>query len=154
MSSKKQVLFLCTGNSARSQMAEAILRHEAGDRFEVFSAGLEPKGINPYTIQVMNEIGIDTSNQWSKSIKEYMGRLFFHYVITVCAHADERCPSALWAHGGVKLHWNFDDPAAVIGTDVEMLAAFRHARDLIREQIQLWLEELDKQALLKEQNGY
>lgn len=147
MATKKTVIFLCTGNSARSQMAEAFLRRYAGDRFEVYSAGLEPKGMNPYTVRVMDEIGIDVSGQSSKSVKEYMGRMFFHYVITVCAHADAHCPRALWAHGGVKLHWEFDDPAAVVGTDAEKLTAFRRARDLIQEQIQAWIEETQEETV-------
>ena len=147
MSSRKTVLFLCTGNSARSQMAEAFLRRYAGDRFEVYSAGLEPKGINPYTIRVMDEAGIDISSQSSKSVKEYMGRMFFHYVITVCAHADAHCPRALWAHGGVKLRWAFDDPAAVEGTDTEIVAAFRRTRDQIDEQIQAWIEEVQDEPV-------
>lgn len=145
MSPQKTVLFLCTGNSARSQIGEALLRHFAGDRFEVHSAGLVPKGINPYTIRVMNEMGIDISNQWSKDTKEYMGRKFFHYVITVCGHADESCPQALWAQGGKKLHWPFDDPAAVEGSDDEKLAAFQATREQMSAKIQTWLRELETQ---------
>src|SRR5664279_5355998 len=125
---KQNVLFLCTGNSARSQMAEALLRNHAGDQFEVYSAGLEPKRVNPYIIQVMDELGINIRSQCSKGVQEYMGRMFFHFVITVCANADQSCPQALWAHGGQKLHWPFDDPAAVIGTDEAKLAAFRDIR--------------------------
>jgi arsenate reductase (thioredoxin) len=144
---KANVLFLCTGNSARSQMGEALLRHYAGDRFEVFSAGLEPKGIHPCTIQVMHERGIDISQQRSKGTKEYMGRLFFRYLITVCGHADANCPQALWAQGGERLHWPFDDPAAAQGSNAEMLAAFRRVRDQIEAQVQAWLRELEGQSL-------
>ena len=140
---KQRVLFLCTGNSARSQMGEAFLRHYAGEQFEVHSAGLEPKGIHPYTIRVMDEVGIDIRGQHSKSTREYMGRMFFHYLITVCADADKNCPQALWAQGGKKLHWPFDDPAAVEGTDEEKLATFREVRDQIAAKVQSWIAELE-----------
>ena len=92
---KKNVLFLCTGNSARSQMAEALLRKYASDRFRVYSAGLDPKGINPLTVEVMDEIGLDIRHQVSNHIKKYMMKQAFRYVITVCADADEQCPQAL-----------------------------------------------------------
>lgn len=144
---KQRVLILCTGNSARSQMGEGLMRHLAGDQFEVYSAGLEPKGINPYSIQAMDEIGIDIRSHWSKSTKEYMGKMFFHYVITVCGNADKSCPQALWAQGGKKLHWPFEDPAAVEGTDEEKLAAFRDTRDQIEARINLWLVELAAEKL-------
>ncbi|NWG16205.1 MAG: arsenate reductase ArsC [Chloroflexi bacterium] len=136
---QQKVLFVCTGNSARSQMAEALLRKYAGDRFEVHSAGLEPKGIHPLTVRVLDEIGVDISGQHSKSLKTYMGRDFFRYVITVCGHADANCPQPLWAQGGVKLHWPFDDPAAVEGTEETQLAKFREVRDQIDQKIQDWL---------------
>ena len=142
---KQNLLVLCTGNSARSQMAEGLLRKYAGDRFEVYSAGLEPKGINPFAIQAMDEIGIDIRGQRSKSVKEYMGRIFFHYLITVCGHADANCPQALWANGGVKLHWPFEDPAAVEGTDEVKLAAFRQVRDLLETRIKSWIVELEQE---------
>lgn len=144
---KKNVLFLCTGNSARSQMGEALLRHQAGDKFEVYSAGLVPKGINPFAIQAMDELGIDIRGQRSKDTKEFMGRMFFRYVITVCGNADKSCPQALWAQGGTKLHWPFDDPAAVEGTDEEKLAAFRVTRDQLDARIKLWLEALETQPV-------
>lgn len=139
---KANVLFLCTGNSARSQMAEAFLRKYAGDRFEVFSAGLDPKGINPFTIQAMDEIGIDIRSQTSDPIKTYMGRMNFRYVITVCAHADARCPAPLW-HRGTKLHWPFDDPAAATGTDDQISETFRQVRDQIEAKIKTWISELE-----------
>ena len=142
---KPNVLVLCTGNSARSQIGEALLRHHAGDRFEVFSAGIEPKGINPYTIRVMQERGIDISQQWSKSTKEYMGKKFFRYLITVCGHADQNCPAALWANGGPRMHWPFEDPAAEEGSDEDKLAAFRTARDQIEARVLAWLRELEGQ---------
>lgn len=140
---KQRVLFLCTGNSARSQMGEAFLHHYAGEQFEVHSAGLEPKGINPYTIRVMDEVGIDIRGQHSKSTRDYMGRMFFHYLITVCSDADKNCPQALWAQGGKKLHWPFDDPAALEGTDEEKLSKFREVRDQIAAKIQSWVTELE-----------
>lgn len=140
---KPNVLFLCTGNSVRSQMAEALLRKYGGDHFEVYSAGIEPKGINPYTIQVMDEIGIDIRGQRSKGSKEYMGRMFFRYLITVCAEADENCPQALWAQSGTKLAWPFDDPAAVEGAEEDKLAKFREVRDQIESKIKSWVAELE-----------
>jgi arsenate reductase (thioredoxin) len=142
---KQTVLFLCTGNSARSQIAEGLLRHLASDTFDVFSAGIEPKGINPYTTHVMNEAGIDISGQRSKQVKEYMGQMFFDYLITVCSDAEQNCPQALWSQGGKKLHWYFDDPAAVEGTDEEKLAKFQDIRDQIEAKLKVWLEEMHSQ---------
>lgn len=138
---KLNVLFLCTGNSARSQMAEGFLREAAGDRFEVYSAGLDPKGLNPYSIRAMDEVGIDIRHQTSDPVKKYMGRLHFAYGITVCSHADENCPHALFSRGE-RLHWPFDDPAAATGTDEEIMAKFREVRDQIKARIDTWLEEL------------
>jgi len=143
LNGKNRVLFLCTGNSARSQMAEGLLRHHADDRFEVFSAGLEAKGINPYAIRAMDEIGIDIRGQRSKDTREYMGRMFFHDVITVCGKADKSCPQALWAQGGQKLHWPFEDPAAVEGSDEAKLAKFREVRDQIAAKVQQWVAEFE-----------
>jgi arsenate reductase len=138
--SKIAVLFLCTGNSARSQMAEAFLHKYGGDRFEVHSAGLEPKGINPYTVRVMNEIGIDLNGQRSKDVMEYLGRKHFGYLITVCAHAEENCPTTF---PGVsqRLHWPLEDPAAFQGSDEAKMAKFREVRDQIGQRIQDWLKE-------------
>lgn len=127
-------------------MAEALLRQQAGDRFEVYSAGLEPKGINPVTVQVMNEIGVRLDGHRSKSLYEYMGKLTFDTVITVCGHADESCPAPLWAGGGIKLHWPFDDPAAASGTDEAKLAKFREVRDQINQRIKVWLDEREAEA--------
>ena len=134
-----QVLFLCTGNSARSIMAEALLRHDAPDRFEVYSAGLEPKGINPYTIRVMDEIGLDVSGGRSKDVMEYLGKVHMGYVISVCSNAEARCP--IFPFGTQRLYWPFEDPAAFQGTDEEKLAKFREVRDLIDQRIQSWLRE-------------
>lgn len=139
---KQRVLFLCTGNSARSQMGEAFLRHYADEQFEVYSAGLDPKGINPYTIRVMDEVGIDIRHQTSDSVRKYMGFMHFTYAITVCADSDKNCPHALWSRG-IKLHWPFDDPAAVEGNDEEKLAKFREVRDQIAAKIQSWITELE-----------
>lgn len=137
---KIKVLFLCTGNSARSQMAEAFLRAHAGDRFEPYSAGLEPQGINPYTVRVMEEIGFDLSDQRAKHVEEYMGKAHFGYLITVCAQAEERCPK-VFPGVGQRLHWEFEDPAAFEGTDQEKLEKFRQIRDQIAQRINEWLDE-------------
>ncbi len=138
---KQKVLFLCTGNSARSQMAEAILRKYAGDRFDVKSAGLEPKGIHPLTLQVMNEKGYDLSGHSSKALAEYAGKIQFDHLITVCGNAEERCP--YFPGMGVRLHWPFEDPAAVQGSELEKVNAFRETRDAIEEKIQAWLASSD-----------
>ena len=135
--SKPKVLFLCTGNSARSQMAEGLLRALAGDHFEVFSAGTEPKGaILPEVQEVMREVGIDISSQWSKSVMEYMGRVNFGYVITVCADAEENCP-AVFLNMGTHAHWPLDDPAKF--DKVKRLASTRHVRYQIELRLRLWL---------------
>jgi arsenate reductase (thioredoxin) len=134
-----KVLFLCTGNSARSQMAEALLRRYAGDQFEVYSAGLEPKGINPYTVQVMTEVGLDLSQHTSKDVFQYLGHVNFGYIITVCSNAEARCP--IFPGISYRLYWPFDDPAAVEGTDDEKLVKFREVRDQIDERIRVWLSE-------------
>ena len=138
--SKSRVLFLCTGNSARSQMAEAFLRKYGGDEFEAYSAGLEPKGMHPYTHHVMEEIGVSLSGHYSKHLKEYMGKVHFGYMITVCDEAEENCPTAF---PGVsqRIHWSFEDPASFIGSDEEKLAKFREVRDQIERRIKAWLEE-------------
>lgn len=137
---KEKVLFLCTGNSARSIMGEALLRHYAGDDFEVYSAGLEPKGINPYTVRVLAEMGIDTSGQRSKDVMEYLGRVNFAHLITVCGHAEENCPTAFL---GVSkhVHWPLEDPAKFEGSDEAKLAKFRQVCDQLALYIQQWLVE-------------
>jgi len=141
MSEKKRVLFLCTGNSARSQMAEAFLRKYAGNRFDVHSAGLDPIDINPFTIKVMEEIGIDLSGHRSKVLSTYLGKKHFAYLITVCAKAEKRCPS-VFPGVATRLHWAFDDPADTKGTDEEKLNKFREIRDQIDVRIKDWLSEL------------
>ena len=140
MNNKKRVLFLCTGNSARSQMAEAFLRQYAGENFEAFSAGLEPKGVNPLTNRVMSEVGIDISSQKSKSVSEYLGKVFIQTLITVCDNAEKNCPTS-WPGIVNKLHWSFEDPAAFIGTEDEKLSKFREVRDQIDQKIQTWVVE-------------
>jgi arsenate reductase len=138
---KQKVIFLCTGNSARSQMAEAFLRKYAGDRFEVHSAGLEPKEINPFTVQVMDESGIRLEGHSSKDVGEYLGKTHFQYLFTVCGHAEENCPRTFLS-SGIHTHWDFDDPAALEGSDEEKLAKFREIRDQINTRIQVWLKEV------------
>jgi len=129
---KQKVLILCTGNSARSQMAEGLLRHDAGQRFEVVSAGTKPSSVRPEAIQVMREIGIDISGHRSKSVDEFSGQ-DFDYILTVCDNARESCPVYL-GHTN-RLHHSFDDPAAVQGSEEERLGAFRAVRDRIRSYL-------------------
>lgn len=136
----QRVLFLCTGNSARSQMAEAFLRKYGGERFEAHSAGLEPKAMNPFTVKVMAEAGIDVSTQRSKGIEEYLGKVNFQTLITVCDHADKNCPS-VWPGVNQRLHWSFEDPAAAQGSEEERLAVFRRVRGEIEARVKAWLAE-------------
>jgi len=137
---KQKILFLCTGNSARSQIAEAFLRKYGGERFEAHSAGLEPKGLNPLTVKVMDEVGIDVSGQKSKGVDEYLGKILFQYLITVCDDADKNCPT-VWPGVNNRMHWSFQDPAAFEGTEDEKWAKFREVRDLIETRIKVWLSE-------------
>jgi arsenate reductase len=132
MNKRKRVLILCTGNSARSQMAEGLLRHLAGDRYEVESAGVAPTQVRPEAIVVMSEVGVDISQQHSKSVDEFMGQ-DFDYVITVCDNANEQCP--VFPANTKRLHWSFEDPAAAHGDEESRLRAFRKARDEINEQL-------------------
>ena len=138
---KAKVLFLCTGNSARSQMAEAFLRKYGGDEFEAYSAGLEPKGINPYTERVMEEVGISLSGQHSKHVKEYMGKVHFGYLITMCDEAEASCPTT-FPGIGQRLRWSFEDPSAFTGAEDEELAKFREVRNQIEQHIKAWLAEV------------
>jgi arsenate reductase len=121
-------------------MAEAFLRRYAGDAFEVCSAGLKPSTINPFTVRVMEEIGFDMTGHHAKSVRDFLGWSNFAYIITVCAKAEENCPSTFPGRPH-KLAWAFDDPAAVTGTDAEKLAKFRMVRDEIGARIKAWLEE-------------
>jgi arsenate reductase len=132
---KQRVLLLCTGNSARSQMAEGALRHESGERFEVYSAGIEPSFVRPQAIAAMQELGIDISGQRSKSVDEFTGQPF-DYVITVCDNANESCP--VFPGATTRIHWSFDDPAAARGTDEEILQFYRRVRDEIRENLNVF----------------
>ncbi|MFO8068052.1 MAG: arsenate reductase ArsC [Bacteroidales bacterium] len=137
---KPKVLFLCTGNSARSQMAEAFLRHYGFEQYDAYSAGIEPVGINPFTEKVMGEVNISIEGQYSKNLADYLGREHFSYLITVCSNAEARCPTTF---PGIsqRLSWLFEDPAAVKGTDEDKMAKFRQVRDQIEEKIKLWLSE-------------
>jgi arsenate reductase len=138
---KPKAIFLCTGNSARSQMAEGLLRAMAGEHFEVFSAGTNPKGsILPEVQEVMREVGIDISNQWSKSVTEYLGKVNFGYVITVCSDAEENCP-AVFLSMGTHEHWPFDDPAKFSGDKESRLVSTRRVRDQIEARLREWLAE-------------
>lgn len=132
MAGRKRVLILCTGNSARSQMAEGLLRREGGETYEVFSAGVEPSFVRPQSVEAMREIGIDIAGQRSKSVDEFAGQEFDH-VITVCDNARERCP--VFPGNTNLIHWNFDDPPANVGDEVAQLAVFRRVRDEIGERI-------------------
>lgn len=132
MNSVKRVLILCTGNSARSQMAEGLLRHDGGDMFEVFSAGTHPGHVRPEAVEAMRELGIDISSHRSKSVDEFTNNEF-DYVITVCDNAREHCP--VFPGASQRIHWSFDDPAAAPGDEAARLAEFRRVRDQIRERL-------------------
>ena len=132
-----RVLFVCTGNSARSQIAEALLRDFGGADFEVFSAGTNPKGVNPYSVRVLSEIGLDWSDARSKSVTEFIGQPF-DYVITVCDRARQTCPVFPGDHN--SLHWGLDDPAEVEGTDGEKLEAFRRTRTEVSIRLRPFVE--------------
>ena len=134
--SKKKVLFLCTHNSARSQMAEGLLRHMAGDRFEAFSAGTEQTRVRPEAIGAMREVGVDISGQESETLARYLEQSF-DYVITVCDEANEACP--VFPGAKVRLHWSFPDPSRAGGSEEERLAAFRSVRDRIGDRLQAGL---------------
>ena len=137
---RKKVIFLCTRNSARSQMAEAFLNHYAGDLFDAYSAGFVASEIHPMTIQVMQEVGLDLSEHYSKSIKELMGRSQWEHAIIVCRRFEKNCPSisidARYTH-----RWLFDDPASVDGSPDPQLVTFRRIRDEIEDRLKLWLAE-------------
>ena len=134
----KKVLVLCTGNSCRSQIAEGYLRHFAGNKAEVFSAGVETHGVNPRAIQVMKEDGIDISHHTSNNVREYMN-IDFDYVITVCDNAKERCP--YFPSKAKQLHYNFPDPAKATGTEEQIMNEFRSVRDQIKEYCKKFTEE-------------
>jgi len=140
---KAKVMFLCSGNSARSQMAEGWLRHLASDRFEVVSAGTEPSTVNPLAIAVMRERGIDISGHHSKSVGTFLGAAF-GYLITVCDNAREKCP--IFPGAVKRIHWPLEDPAAAMGTEEERLAVFRCIRDEIEARVRGWLQEQEPVA--------
>jgi arsenate reductase len=133
----KKVLFLCTGNSARSQMAEGLLRHIAGDRFVVASAGTHPVGLNPLAVDVMRELGADISRYRSKGVEELLTQRF-DYVVTVCDRAKESCP--IFPGGTVMLHWSFEDPAAAQGSEGERRKVFQNIRDQIAKHIEAFVK--------------
>ena len=133
MTRKKRALFLCTHNSARSQMAEGLLRHLAGDRFEAMSAGTEATHVRPLAVRAMEEIGVDISEQESKTLERYL-KESFDYVITVCDDANEACP--FFPGASERLHWSFEDPSRAEGSKEERLAVFRRVRNRIKDQVQ------------------
>src|SRR5579859_7925909 len=136
---KTQVLILCTGNSARSQMAEGLLRALDSEHFEVFSAGSRPSVVNPLAIEAMQERGVDISNHRSKHLREFLQQPF-DYVITVCDQAAETCP--IFPGRAQRIHWSFPDPAVVEGTEEQRLQAFRQMRNAIEERLKAWLAEM------------
>ena len=131
------ILVLCTGNSCRSQMAEAILQKEIGKNGKIYSAGLKPQNVNKYAILVMQEIGYDISLNSSNHIDEYK-HINFDYILTVCASADKNCP--IFPGGAIKIHIPFDDPADASGTDEEIIEQFRIVRDEIKHALSSWLK--------------
>ena len=133
-----RVLILCTGNSARSQMAEGLLRHDAGNSYDVFSAGTKPTRVRPEAITVMREVGIDISGHRSKSVDEFAGQNF-DYVITVCDNAKESCP--IFPAKTKRIHWSIEDPAAVQDSEEQRLAAFRRARDELRTRLEAFTQD-------------
>lgn len=136
---RKRVMFLCTGNSARSQMAEGLARHMAGQKWEVFSAGLDPQGLNPYAVKAMKELGIDISGQRSKAIDLDLLQTM-DVIVTLCGNAERRCP--VTPASVLHLHWPLADPTKARGTDEEILAEFRRTRDEIRQRIAGLIQEL------------
>lgn len=134
----KKILVLCTGNSCRSQIAEGYLRYFAGDKAEIYSAGIETHGVNPKAIEIMKKDGIDISGHTSNNIDEYRG-IDFDYVITVCDNAKESCP--YFPTSAVKFHYNFPDPAKATGTEEEVMEQFREVREMIRKYAQNFVNE-------------
>jgi len=143
---KQKVLFLCTQNSARSQMAEGLLRHLAGDRFEAYSAGIDPTGeVHPCAVEAMREIDIDISGQYPMGLRTYMGKMGFNYLIIVCARAEERCPKT-FPGVGATFSWIFEDPRREEDIPYySMLERFRQVRDEIELKIRDWLEHPEEE---------
>lgn len=142
---RDRILFLCTHNSARSLMAEALVRHLAGERFEVLSAGLRPGDVHPLTRQVIEEMGIDTSGLRSKGLESVMGRIGIKYAIVVCEEGEMECPR-IYPFAVQTLRWPFEDPAAEAGDEATRLAKFRAVRDSIERRVRAWLKELGLEA--------
>jgi arsenate reductase len=138
MTDQQRVLFLCTGNTSRSQMAQAILRDRASERFEALSAGLDPSEVRPEALAVLEEVGISTEGLRSKGVDEYLGHMHIHFLITVCDHAEKNCPR-IWPQGGQRVFWPVDDPAKVEGSEEARLAAYRQARDELTQLIEEWI---------------
>jgi arsenate reductase len=137
---REKVLFVCTGNSARGIMAEALLRHRAGVRFEAFSAGMEPKGVDPLTLKMLEEADVPTGGLSSKSTMEFLGRTRVHHAVVVCDWAGKSCPR-IQPFAGQTHYWPFEDPAAATGDEAAWRAVFRRVRDEIDARIGRWLEE-------------
>lgn len=138
---KQRVLIVCTGNVARSQMAEGLLRHDAGDRFEVFSGGIYPSYVRPLVIKAMHELGIDISGQRSKSVEEFAGEEM-DYVITVCDHAAQHCPT--FPAKTKRIHWSVEDPVSPLSDEASQLAVFRRVRDDLRQRLKDFVAEPPK----------
>ncbi|MCX5805410.1 MAG: arsenate reductase ArsC [Proteobacteria bacterium] len=148
MADKKRILFVCVHNSARSQMAEAFLNHLYGDKFVAESAGLEPGTLNPLAVEVMKEVGIDISGNWTKSVFDFYkdGKLY-SYVVTVCdAASSEMCPifPGLLTQ---TIHWSFEDPSSFSGSFEERLEKTRKVRDTIRDRVETWIREITEKVL-------
>ena len=141
---KPVVLFLCTANTCRSQMGEALLRHRAGDRFEAMSAGLEPgPEVHPLALRVLEEKGVSTAGLRPKNLREFLGVVRVRWAVFVCSRAAESCPTA-WPDWSERLYWPLDDPATVEGTEEERLAVFRRVRDELETRILAWLAAQDR----------
>jgi arsenate reductase len=143
---RPRVLFLCTHNAARSQMAEALLRHYAGTRFEVLSAGLTPTQVHPLTRQVLTEIGLDPSGLCAKGLHVFLGKVSIRYAIIVCHRAQVHCPR-LYPFAVHTLYWPFDDPTQAVGSAEERLRTFRTVRDQIAHRVRSWLDTLEDSTL-------
>lgn len=143
MKSKKRLLVLCTGNSARSQMGEGLFRRAGGHDWEVFSAGTKPSFVRPEAIAVMQELGIDISSHRSKSVDEFLD-VPFDYVVTVCDNARDNCP--VFPNAAKRIHWSFEDPAAVESDETTRLAVFRKVREQIRQKVDAFFQNQAGQA--------
>ena len=150
MNLQRRVLILCTGNSARSQMAEGLVRSFGEERFEVFSAGTKPSTVRPEAIAVMSELGIDLSCHRSKHVQEFDGQ-HFDYVITVCDVANESCP--VLPGDTERIHWSLPDPAAVEGSETERLAAFRRVRDTLAETLRDFIKRIGPPTVTQDTSG-